>query len=126
MHPSLVLPGRGPVVATSLRRTATVRDRVHGLIGRPLSEGEALLIAPCRQVHTFGMPAPIDVVFCDADLIVVHVTRRMKPRRVGRLCWAARSAIELRAGAAEGVVAGDRLSVRDGLVLNNGVGHDYN
>ena len=109
MSPSLVLPSRGLVLATNVRRAATVRDRMRGLIGRPLSDGEALLLAPCRQVHTFGMTAPIDILFCDAELTVVHVIRRLKPCRMSRICWSARAVIEVRAGAAGDLAAGDHL-----------------
>lgn len=111
MSRSLVLPARGLVVANTLLETRSIRDRIRGLIGRPLRTGEALRIAPCRQVHTFGMREPIDVVFCDGGFRVVHVVREMRPRRVSPVRWDARSVIELRAGAARAVLPGDVLRV---------------
>ncbi len=80
-------------------------------MGRTLEPGEALLLQPCKQVHTFGMAYPIDVLFCARDGEVLHVLRRMKPRRVGRVVWRAGFAIELNAGAAEQVQVGDRVAI---------------
>ncbi len=92
--------------------TATsVSQRVRGLVARRLGAEEALLLKPCKQVHTFGMVYPIDVVFCDGEWVVLRVLRGMKPRRVGPVVWRARCAIELNAGAAEQVHEGDRLAV---------------
>lgn len=98
-------------MANTLRETCSSFDRMRGLIGRPLREGEALLIPSCRQVHTFGMRDPIDVIFCDGDFRVVHVVREMSPRRVSPVRWDARSVIELRSGAAREVAPGETLHV---------------
>ena len=87
---------------------------MRGLIGRPLGMGEALLILPCRQVHTFGMREPIDVVFCDAAARVVHVIHGLRPRRISPLRWDAAGVIEARAGAAADVRPGDRLVMLGG------------
>ena len=76
--------------------------------------GEALLISSCRQVHTFGVREPIDVIFCDAGARVVHVARWMRPWRIGPLRLDAVDVIELRAGAASEVLPGDLLEVREG------------
>ncbi len=81
------------------------------MLGRTLQPDEALLLMPCKQVHTVGMRYPIDVVFCDRDWVVLEVVRRMRPGRVGRVVWRSRCAIELNAGAAEHVQVGDRLSL---------------
>ena len=112
MARSLVLPARRLVVANTLREARSALDRMRGLIGRPLGPGEGLLIFSCRQVHTFGMREPIDVVFCDAGLRVVHVTRGLRPWRISPLRWDAAGVIELRGGAADDLAPGDRLQVR--------------
>jgi len=39
-----------------VRVAATFLQRLSGLLGKPpLSSGEALLIKPCRDIHTFGL-----------------------------------------------------------------------
>jgi uncharacterized protein len=73
---------------------------------------EALIIDGGRQVHTFGVREPIDVVFCDDDWNVLHVVRAMKPARLSRWVRRARFVIELPEGALPGdVKPGDTLLV---------------
>ena len=98
-------------VLASLEIAETFRARTRGLLGADGSEG-ALLLRPARSVHTFGMRFPIDVAYCDGDLVVVR-TRRMVPNRLGRPCLKARAVLEAEAGAFErwGLVPGMRLEV---------------
>src|SRR4249920_2887614 len=74
-------------------------QRTRGLTGRDDLVG-ALIIRPCRQVHTFGMRFPIDVAFCDGAGVVLHVSC-LAPRRVSRLVWRSAFAIEARSGSFE-------------------------
>ena len=85
--------------------------RRRGLIGR--TELEGVLVLPVRSVHTFGMRFAIDLAFCDPDGTVLRVVE-MRPNRVSRPCWAARTAIEAPHGAFRewGVQPGDQLEVR--------------
>ena len=91
-----------------VRLAATPLARLRGLIGRPPSP-TPLLLVPARSVHTFGLRRPIDVVFLDADLVVVRVVRSLGPRRVAGARGAV-AALELVAGAAT-VEPGDRLAL---------------
>lgn len=88
-------------------------DRRRGLLGRDDLEG-ALVIRPCRAVHTIGMKFPIDVAFVDADGIVMK-TLRMPRHRLGLPVPKARIVIEARAGAFSrwGLNVGDVVEVRD-------------
>ena len=114
MPARLLLADQDLVVADCVRRAESIRGRMRGLLGGPaLAAGEGLLLGPCKQVHTFGMRFPIDVVFCDRTWRVVHVIRAMKPGRVSRAVWKARLAIELSAGAAVEIQVGDRLVLED-------------
>lgn len=54
------------------------------------------------------MRYPIDVLFCSKDWVVRRVIT-LEPTRLSRLVPFAAFAVELPAGAAEGVVRGDRL-----------------
>jgi uncharacterized protein len=90
----------------------SVRERFRGVLGRPpLDSDEAYVIAGARQVHTEGVPYPLDAVFCDVDWRVLHV-ETMQPmstsKRVADSFWV----VELLGGraSAHGVVPGDRLS----------------
>ena len=51
-------------VAASVELALTMRDRRRGLLGRQsLDADAAMLLSPCKGVHTVGMPFAIDVVF---------------------------------------------------------------
>lgn len=112
MPTRLVLPARGLVVADRCIWATRAGERLKGLIGRSaLSRGEAMILSPGRQVHTFGMRDAIDVLFCTREWEVVHVARAMAPRRVSRLLWRAIFVVELPAGAAALVSPGDLLAL---------------
>ena len=68
-----------------------------------------MLFERARQVHTFGMRFTLDVIFCDDDWRVVHVVHELRPWRVTRFVHDARYVIELPAGAAAGLTAGEVL-----------------
>ncbi len=82
-------PGGRLVARIATRFTA----RARGLLGGPpLELDEALLIAPCSSIHTFGMRYPIDVVFLDRNARVVRVWPRCLRDGFGsdgalRRCW---------------------------------------
>jgi uncharacterized protein len=85
--------------------------RARGLLARPpLEQDEALLIAPCSSIHTFGMRYPIDVVFLDRCARIVRVCPKVPARRL-RFGWGAAAVLELRTGQAarHGLVAGVEL-----------------
>jgi hypothetical protein len=63
----------GALVATRLEPAFERQTRNKGLLGRTgLSDGHALVIAPCNGVHTFFMKFTIDVFF---------LSRGASPRR---------------------------------------------
>ena len=100
-------------VLASLDVAATRRARRTGLLGRDGYEG-ALLLRPCRSVHTLRMRFPIDVAHLDGDLVVLRVTT-MKPWRLGRPVPGAHAVLEAEAGAfaSWNLRAGDQLELKD-------------
>ena len=101
----------GEVLAT-VEVASSLGQRVKGLLGRDGVEG-AVLLSPARSVHTMGMRFPIDVAFCDRNMVVLCVLT-MGRYRLGRPRLRARSVLEAEAGAFErwGLRIGDRLEVR--------------
>ena len=91
--------------ARSARRT--------GLLGRDGIDG-AIVLRPCRWVHTIGMRFPIDVAFVSDDGVVVK-TMQMHRRRVGVPVWRASAVIEAEAGAFArwGLRVGDVVEIRE-------------
>ena len=90
---------RGDDVLAVAEVAGSPRRRARGLMGRGDVEG-ALVLRPCRQVHTFGMRFPIDVAFCDRLGVVLHLCT-LSPRRVSRPVWRSSFVIEARAGSFE-------------------------
>ena len=90
------------------------RTRRRGLIGRDGLDG-ALVIEPCRWIHTIRMRFPIDVAYLDADGNVVK-TLQMRRNRIGIPVLHARRVIEAEAGAFArwGLRVGDVVEIRDG------------
>jgi uncharacterized membrane protein (UPF0127 family) len=74
-------------------RIARGARRLVGLIGRR-DPGVAVLLPRCRSVHTFGMRCVLDLVWLDAEGVVVRVDRGVRPWRV-RSCRAAAAVIEV-------------------------------
>ena len=88
-------------------------ERRRGLLGRDELEG-ALVLRPCRWVHTIGMRFPIDVAYLDRDGVVVK-TACMQRHRVGVPVPTARMVIEAQAGAFArwGLRVGDEVEIRN-------------
>jgi hypothetical protein len=102
----------GEVVAPAeIARTRATRRR--GLIGRGRVDG-ALVLAPCRQVHTFGMRFPLDVVWCDRRGKVLRMAT-LAPARLSRPVLRARFVIEAAAGRADawGLEPGDVVVIHE-------------
>jgi uncharacterized membrane protein (UPF0127 family) len=89
------------------------RERMKGLLGRDGIDG-ALLLRPGKSVHSFGMRFPIDVAFCDRDMVVLR-TVSLAPNRLTRVSLKCHSIIEAERGAFERwkLRPGDRLEVRE-------------
>jgi uncharacterized membrane protein (UPF0127 family) len=105
--------GRDGRILASLTVASSRGDRRRGLLGKDGFEG-ALLLQPCRSVHTVRMRFPIDVAHLDADLVVLRVCT-MSPWRLGMWVPAARAVLEAEAGAFASweLKPGDQLEVRD-------------
>lgn len=112
---------RQTYLATDLSVAATHWSRFRGLMGTETASfygGKGLWIVPCRGIHTLAMNFPIDVVYLDADKLVVHVEENLKPWRVGRVTLRATSVLELPGETvkASGTVIGDAIEIGRGEV----------
>jgi uncharacterized membrane protein (UPF0127 family) len=101
----------GDVLATAEVATG-LAGRTKGLLGRASYEG-AMVLPRTRSVHTVGMRFPIDVAFCDKEMVVVGVTT-LRPWRMSVLRRRGRSVVEAQAGAFDrwGLRVGDKLELR--------------
>ncbi|WP_374351303.1 DUF192 domain-containing protein [Chitinimonas sp.] len=86
-------------------------ERMRGLLGRaPLASGEAMLITPCRMVHTFGMAYALDLAFVDRHGQIRKLVRQLPPARMAG-CLRAYATLEMPAGEIErlGLQPGDTI-----------------
>ncbi len=90
----------------------TAKSRRRGLIGQT-SIDSALVISPCKWIHSFGMKCAIDVLYLDATGLVVK-TQQLKPMRVAAPVGRSKTIVEMSAGLIErfGVRVGDLIEVR--------------
>ena len=99
-------------VLASTEVAAYSKARRRGLLKRDHFEG-ALVLKPCRWVHTIGMRFPLDVAFVDRDGVVIK-TIRMGRHRLGWPVSKAAWVIEAEAGAFErwNLRPGDCLEIK--------------
>jgi uncharacterized membrane protein (UPF0127 family) len=97
-------------ILTTAEVATTRAARRRGLLGRDRTD-TAIVLQPCRQVHTVGMRIALDVIWCDRAGRVLR-TATIPPCRVSRLVLRSRFVIEAPAGAT------DRWNVRPGDVVD--------
>ena len=115
---------RQAYLATALAVADTHWARLRGLLG--LSPGDfrngyGLWIVPCRGVHTLGMGFPIDVVYLDRSMNVVHIQSDLRPWSFAPVRRQASSVLELpcHIAAETRTAVGDRIEItiaKDGKV----------
>jgi hypothetical protein len=104
----------GEVLIDMVWLAETATERMRGLLARPpLQAGEAMLITPCRMVHTFGMAYVLDLAFLDRTGRVRKLSPRVKPARMAG-SFIAHDTLEMPAGDIDriGLAVGDILTFR--------------
>ena len=85
---------------------------------RSFGDGHGLWIVPSHGVHTFAMRFPIDVVYLNADKVVVYMKQNLQPWRVAAVRQQAASVLEL-PGSFDGT---DRNKHKDEIGVINRAG----
>lgn len=102
------------ILAENAAVANTLISRIIGLLGRrELKKGEALILLPCYQIHTFFMRFPIDILFVNKKDKVIAAICNLKPWRITPLYFTASFAAELPAGTIKttSIQIGDILSL---------------
>ncbi len=115
---------RQAYLATALAVANTHWTRLRGLVGlrsNDFRNGSGLWIVPCHGVHTLGMGFPIDVVYLDDAMTVIHVQGDLQPWRFAPVRTQAASVLELpcRTAAETQTAVGDKIQItleKDGKV----------
>ena len=117
---------RQAYLATALAVADTHWTRLRGLLGIRSSDfrnGSGLWIVPSHGVHTLGMGFPIDVVYLDKAMTVVHVQGGVQPWRFTPVRTQAASVLELpcRTAADTRTSVGDKIQIT--IANDGGVPH---
>jgi uncharacterized protein len=113
MHTKMLRKEDGTVVCAHCALAVRPWQRMKGLLGRAsLAPDEGMLFRPAGSIHMAFMRFPIDAVFCDRDLRVLHVERDLQPGRTARK-RGAKVVIELASGAAASIERGTQLQLVD-------------
>jgi uncharacterized protein len=107
---------RQSFLATALAVADTHWMRLRGLLGLAANDfgnGSGLWIVPSHGVHTLGMGFPIDVVYLDRAMNVIHLETDMKPWRFAPVRRQAASVLELPSQkvAETGTAVGDKIEI---------------
>ena len=90
--------------------------RLRGLLGCRASsfrDGSGLWIVPSHGVHTLGMGFPIDVIYLDDAMTVIHIQPDLQPWRFAPVRSQAASVLELpcRTAAETSTAIGDQIEI---------------
>lgn len=107
---------RQAYLATDLAVADTYWTRLRGLLGRAsddFGEGSGLWIVPSHGVHTLGMGFPIDAIYLDREMNVIHVESDLRPWRVAPVRRLATSVLELpcRTATQTKTAIGDKIEI---------------
>jgi len=110
---------RQAYLATRLSVAGTHWSRLCGLIFTDTAKfrrGDGLWIVPSHGVHTLAMQFPIDVIYLDADKIVVHTERNLRPWRIAKVSGRTASVLELPGSTlnSTGTAVGDEIEITVG------------
>ena len=90
-------------------------SRIKGLMGSEnLNIDCGLLIPNCRQVHTFFMNYPIDIIFLDSNNKIIHI-QTLNPWKISKWMRQAKKVLEVSKGFAKknNLKNGDQLEVKE-------------
>ena len=95
----------------NVKFACSIHDRLRGLLG--CNESDAVLVlAPCNDVHTFGMKRALDIAFVSPAGVVLESRRAVGPRRRIR-CRQAALTLERFADNTPWYKPGDHVQLED-------------
>lgn len=87
------------VLADHIRIAESFHEKLIGLLkDKVLESQQGLLLKGCKQVHTFGMKFPIDVIFLSKEGAILHFENNMLPRQMSKYIKKAFYCLELKSG----------------------------
>lgn len=90
------------IVADNVQKAEFVFLRFRGFMLRScIQNGEGLLIPRCNWIHTLFMMQEIDAVYLNAENVIVDMESNVKPWRICKPRFRAKSTLELYSGTIE-------------------------
>ncbi|MGB0454416.1 MAG: DUF192 domain-containing protein [Bacteriovoracaceae bacterium] len=103
----------GNPLYNKVRHAKSFTERAFGLMFKESMEDmDALLIEPCRSIHTFFMKFDIDVVFLNRKNEVVKIIRNFRPWRATPIYFKSNKVLEFLGGTLNSEIEiGDELEI---------------
>jgi len=99
-YSQLVNSENGLMIVNHVEHANTWFMRLVGLLNKSnIDQEKALLLKPCKSIHTIGMRFSIDVIFLDKYNRVIKLKRNMKPNRICFSNIKTHSVLELSVGS---------------------------
>lgn len=87
------------VIANKVAVANTFVTRLRGLMFKKnFEENSAIMIFPCKIIHTFFMRFSIDVIFLSKDNMVLNIIENMTPGKISSLVKDSQTIVELPTG----------------------------
>lgn len=106
----------GQVICEKVEVADTFFKRFMGLMYRKsMEEGHGLLLAPCNEIHTFGMKFPIDTITISGDNKIRYLDRDVAPNKVRPIVKDGKKVLELLSGTIDkyGLELGDKVEFQE-------------
>jgi len=105
---------RQSFLSLGIRPADTPWARLRGLAGRwRLRSDDGIWVVPSQGIHTIGLFFPIDVIYLDAEMRVIHIIEHLGPLRIAPIRRQCASVLELptRTIFGSGTQVGDQLMI---------------
>jgi len=90
------------VLADQIKIAESFSEKLVGLLrDKALDSQQGLLLSGCKQVHTFGMKFPIDVIFLSKEGQILHIENDLLKGKVSKNVKKAFYSLELKSGFAK-------------------------
>ncbi|MHB1457902.1 MAG: DUF192 domain-containing protein [Armatimonadota bacterium] len=92
----ILIKRNGIIIADRIERAGSLMSQLKGLIGRRKFEnGSAMIFPGCKQIHTFFMQFPIDILFVDKNRKVIKIIEKFQPGKISAYIGDSADVIEL-------------------------------
>ncbi len=84
-------------------------QRLKGFLGEKPQKGDALLIVPCKQVHTFFMKTSLDILYLGKDGKVLAYYQKVPPGKILPYSHRTHMVLEMGVGTMP-IIVGEKVS----------------